>query len=107
MTDAEKLLWSELRWKKLWVKFLRQKPLFLYEEEEWFPRYCIPDFCSLDEKVIIEVDWAIHNIAEVYYLDIEKEYLLIQRWFIIIRIKNDEIFKNIDTVLKKIVASFP
>ncbi len=107
MTDAEKVLWEELKWKKLWVKFLRQKPIFLYEEQPWFPRYIIPDFCSLEHKIIIEVDGSIHRKQEVYMLDREKEKLLQQKNFIIIRIENSEIFKNIDTVLENIVASFP
>lgn len=107
MTEAEKILWNEIKWKKLWVKFLRQKPIFLYEEEKGFPRYCIPDFCSLEKKIVIEVDGEIHQREDVYQLDKEKELLLQQKWFIIIRIENDEISQNIDKVIEDIVASFP
>jgi len=107
MTDAEKLLWERIKWRKIGVKFLRQKPLFLYEEKPWFPRYCIPDFCSIKNKVIIEVDGAIHTIEDVCNLDQEKQFLLQEKWYKVIRIKNDEIFQNIDKVVEKIVASFP
>lgn len=107
MTQSEKLLWEELKWRKLWWKFLRQKPIFLYEEQEWFPRYCIPDFCNLENKILIEVDGNIHEDLEIYNLDREKEIFLKNKNFIVIRIKNNEIFENIDRVVENIVASFP
>jgi len=107
MTDAEKKLWEKIKWKKLWVKFLRQKPIYLYTEDTGHDRYIIPDFCVLDIKLIIEVDWEIHNKSEVYFLDRVKEGLLLQKWFKILRFKNEEILNNINIVIEKIVASFP
>lgn len=79
----------------------------MYEEEKGFPRYCIPDFCSLEKKMLIEVDGKIHQREDVCRLDKKKELLLKQKGFIIIRIENDEIFQNIDKVIENIVASFP
>ena len=107
MTESEKKLWKELQFRKTKYKFLRQKPIYLYTENSWLDRYVIPDFCCLELKLIIEVDWNIHNLKEIYELDIEKEKLLIQKWFKIIRITNQEIEKNISSSLKKIAASFP
>ncbi len=107
MTPAEKELWKHIRRNALWMKFLRQKPLFLYEEQPWLPRYVIPDFCSLEKKIILEVDGAVHTREDVYILDRAKEELLEQKGFIVIRIHNQEIFDTIDIVLEKIVASFP
>jgi len=106
-TESEKLLWDKLRTKNLWVKFLRQKPIYVYTEDNWLDRYVIPDFCSLEIKLIIEVDGNIHEKEEVYILDREKKKLLEKKWFRIIRIQNNEISENIDTVIEKIVASFP
>lgn len=107
MTDAEKVLWEKIKGRKVWVKFLRQKPIFLYEENKWFPRYCIPDFCNIEYKIIIEVDGNIHKKAEIYKLDNEKELLLQKKWYKIVRVKNDEIFEDMERVIDKIVASFP
>lgn len=101
MTESEKKLWKELQFRKTKYKFLRQKPIYLYTENSWLDRYVIPDFCCLELKLIIEVDWNIHNLKEIYELDIEKEKLLIQKWFKIIRITNQEIEKNISSSLKK------
>jgi len=30
MTVAEKIIWNELKDKKLWIKFLRQNPMYIY-----------------------------------------------------------------------------
>jgi very-short-patch-repair endonuclease len=106
-TESEKLLWKELNNKKINYKFLRQKPIYLFTENSWLDRYVIPDFCSLELKLIIEVDGEVHNSEEVYLLDLEKEKLLNQKWFKVLRIRNDEIQKDINLVLSKIKSSFP
>ena len=33
MTDSEKKLWNELKNQKLGVKFMRQRPLYVYTED--------------------------------------------------------------------------
>ena len=107
MTNSEELIWKELKIKKLWYKFLRQKSLYLYTENSWLDRYIIPDFCCLELKLVLEIDWNIHNKEDIYLIDLEKEKLLNKKWFSIIRIRNEEIENNIQIVLNKIVASFP
>ena len=103
MTEAEKLLWKELRAKRLnWIKFTRQAPTYVYTEDSLLDRYVIPDFLCCEHKLIIELDWSIHNLDEIYLLDKEKEKLLKNVWYRIIRFKNEEIFENIDSVLQKI-----
>ena len=107
MTDAEKVLWEEIRKKKiLWKIFYKQKPIFVYREDYWLNRYVIPDFVNLEDKIIIELDWNIHNIKEIYELDKYKEELLKKLWFTILRFKNDEIFNEKQNVIARIVASF-
>ena len=106
MTESEEVIWKLIKNKKLWYKFLRQKPIYLYTENSWLWRYIIPDFCCLELKLILEIDGNIHDKNEVYLLDLEKEKQLKQRWFKIIRIKNEEINQNIEWTIKKIVASF-
>jgi len=107
MTKSEELFWLKIKTKKLWYKFLRQKPIYLYTENSWLDRYIIPDFACLDLKIILEIDWNIHNKKEVYLLDLYKEKLLTKKWFKIIRISNNEIKSNLKSTIEKIVASFP
>lgn len=105
MTDSEVILWSFIKWWKLWVKFLRQKPIYVFTEDNWLDRYIIPDFFCYGKKIILEIDWNIHNLKEVYELDLYKEKLLLNMWFRIIRIKNYEIKNDINSVIKKIQNS--
>ena len=102
MTWAEKVLWIYINKKILNVKFLRQKPIFVYTENSWLNRFIISDFYCHSKKLIIEVDWNIHDNPEILKLDLHKEELLKNIWYNIIRIKNDDIFENIDNVIEKI-----
>ena len=101
-TAAEKELWSMIRAWKIWKKFYRQKPIFVLKENSWLDRYIIADFYSPENKLIIELDWEIHSNKEIYLLDREKEKLLKNRGYQIMRFKNDEIFEDIDNVIKRI-----
>ena len=107
MTESEGKIWLEIKNMKLGYKFLRQKPIYLYSENNWQERYIIPDFCCFELKLIIEIDWNIHDKIEICILDRIKEELIKQKWFSIIRIQNQDIKNNINNVIKKIVASFP
>ena len=102
MTEAEKNLWEKIRAKRLWIKFYRQRPVLVMTENSMLDRYIIPDFYSPDNKIIIEIDWSIHDIKEIYLLDLEKEKLLKNKWYKIIRFRNEEIFKNLGWVLEKL-----
>ena len=103
MTKPEEVLWKELKARKLnWLKFWRQSPTYVYTENSWLDRYVIPDFLCSEHKLIIELDWSIHNKPEVYFLDREKEKLLQNIWYTVIRFQNEEILQNLDTVLQKI-----
>jgi very-short-patch-repair endonuclease len=107
MTEAEKILWWKLKAKKLWwIKFQRQSPIYLFTENSWLDRYIIPDFICSQYKLIIELDWSIHNIKEIYELDLEKEKILKSLWYKVIRFENEEVFGNIDKVLEKIMENF-
>ena len=107
MTEAEKILWEEIRKKKiLWKIFYKQKLIFVYKEDYWLDRYVIPDFVNMEDKIIIELNWGIHNLKEIYELDKIKEKLLENLWFIILRFKNDEVLNSKKIVLEKIAASF-
>jgi very-short-patch-repair endonuclease len=100
MTESEVILWNFIKDKKLWVKFLRQKPIFVFTENNWLDRYIISDFYCFKKKLILEIDWEIHNLKEIYELDLYKENLLKNMWFKIIRIKNEDIKINLNNVIK-------
>lgn len=107
MTKSEEILWNALKLRKVKYKFLRQKPMYLYSEDSWLERYIIADFCSLELKLIIEVDGNIHNQEEIALLDREKEKLLTQKWFRVLRFTNDEITNHLNIVINVISESFP
>jgi len=102
MTEAEKILWEHVKDKKISYKINRQTPIYLYTEDSWVDRYIIVDFYCAKKKLIIELDWWIHDIQEIYILDKEKEKLLLQSGYKILRFKNKEIFESIDKVISKI-----
>jgi len=108
MTETEKILWNKLKSKQLKnIKFIRQMPVYVYTENSWLDRYIIPDFLCREFKLIIELDWSIHNLKKIYELDKYKEKLLLNLWYTIIRFKNEEIYNNLEKSLNKIAASFP
>ncbi len=99
MTESEKLLWSELRGKKvLGLRFLRQHPI-IYKGNLRRYNYFIADFYCDKKKLIIELDGQIHEKTEEYdkFRDDELKEIGIQT----LRIKNDEL-KNMNNVLAKI-----
>ena len=102
MTKSEVILWQYIKSWKLWVKFLRQKPIYVFSENNWLDRFLIPDFYCYEKKLIIEIDGSIHYLKEVINLDIEKEKILNNLWYKVIRITNNEINNNIKNALLKI-----
>ncbi len=99
MTPEEKLLWANLRNRKLkGLKFLRQHPV-VYDTIKNKPKFFIPDFYCAEKKLIIEVDGKIHDFQKDY--DQRREEILTNMGLRIIRFKNEE-FKDISAVLRKI-----
>lgn len=102
MTKAEIELWSHIKNKNIWVRFMRQKPIYVYTEDNWLDRFIIADFYCAEKDLVIELDWEIHLEKEVLELDKVKEKLLENKWIKVIRFRNEEVFKNIWEVLEKI-----
>jgi very-short-patch-repair endonuclease len=93
MTEAESLLWSRLRRKGvLNIKFRRQQVI------EGF----IVDFYCEPAKLIIEVDGSIHNTEKQKAIDEHRRHVFLSRGLKEIRFVNEEIFSDIDSVIKKI-----
>jgi len=102
MTKSEIRLWARIKNEHLWVKFLRQKPIYMFTEDSWWERYIIPDFYCSEKQVIIEVDGWVHDVKEVLELDREKENLLKLQWIQVIRVTNDEVLKDTDQCVIKL-----
>ena len=103
LTQAESYLWENIRkWKILWKQFQKQKPIFVYEEDSWLPRYIIADFYCSENKLIIELDWSVHSNKEVLELDKHKEMLLKNIWYKVIRFTNDEVLNNLEETFQTI-----
>ena len=96
-TQAEKLLWSALRNKKLNnFKFIRQYPI-IFEINNQKINF-IADFYCAKKKLIIELDGKIHKKQKEY--DEYRTELLKIKNYIIIRFDNELIEHNLENVLK-------
>jgi len=91
-TEAEKILWNQLRNKRLGEKFYRQFGIENF----------IVDFCCWGRKLIIELDGEIHDQKDIAEHDQFRQDNLEALNFKIIRFKNKEILNNINSVLEKI-----
>jgi len=92
MTPAEKILWKHLKANRLQgLHFRRQQVVHGY----------YPDFYCHQYELIVEVDGDIHEFQKEY--DTEREEYLKSLGFRIIRFKNEEIQKDLKTVLQRIV----
>ena len=93
-TEAEKVLWEQLRGRKLNdLKFRRQHSIHQF----------IADFYCHELKLVIELDGNIHQLKDVAHYDDYREKLITEFGLKVIRFSNEEVFKNIDAVLQKIV----
>ena len=92
-TEAEDLLWQEVRNSNLGFQIRRQHYVGNF----------IADFICLEKRLIIEVDGGYHNTSEQIKLDEERTLVLEQKYlFKVIRFKNDEVINSINVVLTKI-----
>ncbi len=93
-TDAEKVLWQQLRNRRLnGYKFKRQVPI----------NYFIVDFLCPSEKLIIELDGGQH--AEQVEYDQKRTAYLQRKIFIVVRFWNNDVLTNIDGVLESLTLT--
>jgi 2-C-methyl-D-erythritol 2,4-cyclodiphosphate synthase len=76
----------------LGVHFRRQHPVYGY----------IPDFVSLKNQIIIEIDGGYHLEGEQPEKDAERTRYLNQAGFVVLRFTNEEVLCDIDSVLEDI-----
>ena len=94
LIHAERLLWYYLRGRRDY-SFRKQAPIGNY----------VVDFLCVGKKLIIELDGAQHGDARHHTHDAVRDKFLTQHGYRIIRFWNDEIFKNIDSVLHAIYVA--
>ncbi len=91
-TEAENMLWQNLRNNKLGVIIRRQYPIENF----------IVDFACLAPKLIIEIDGVYHLEKEQADYDEARENRIKTYGFKILRFTNEQVLKNTETVLETI-----
>ncbi len=100
-TEAEKVFWERVRNKKTGYKFKRQKLLSIYTGNKL--RFFIADFFCQELHLVVELDGKIHeNQIE---RDRTRDSIINMMNYRVIRIKNDEILKNLELILNDILPS--
>jgi very-short-patch-repair endonuclease len=96
MTEAENILWKELRANRLsGYHFRRQQIISGF----------IVDFYCHKTSLIVEVDGGIHDKTE--FSDVERDTILERQGFRVLRLKNEEVKNDLNDVMKRIeVACF-
>ncbi len=93
LTEAEKKLWYYLKsYRKKGIKFRRQQPIGPY----------FPDFVCLDKKIIVELDGGQHFASKN---DKIRDDWFKREGFIVLRFWNNEVLKNIEGVVSKILEN--
>lgn len=94
MTDAERLLWQQLRKQQTGFKFRRQFPLGPY----------ILDFVSLDVRLCLEIDGGQHAGNRD---DVARDHFVQSQGFKVLRFWNKEVLGNIEGVMQIIGMHLP
>jgi len=95
MTKSETVLWKYIKGEQLLVKFRRQVSIQNY----------IVDFYCPQLKLIVEVDGSTHNEEEVFKKDVERDKILKDLGFEIIRYNSERIFNNLNEVLSDLYTT--
>jgi len=92
-TNAERLLWSHLRRNAVeGFHFRRQVPLCGY----------IADFACFEVRLIVEIDGATHSSVREMDNDERRDARLRAGGFVVARVGNEDVYKNLDGVLETI-----
>ena len=93
MTEAEVILWSQLRKKQVnGFRFLRQRPIGNY----------IVDFICKEANLVVEIDGDYHYQANQQEYDSEREAYLRGLGICMLHVTNDAVKSDLQGVLKKI-----
>lgn len=90
-TRSEAMLWQALRGKKLdGIKFRRQQPIGNF----------VVDFYNSVYRLVVEVDGSVHDSQ--IELDRERQTILEQLGLNVLRVKSEDVEKNLSSVLETI-----
>ena len=96
MTPMERLLWAELRNRKLdGIKFRRQHPIESF----------VLDFYAPEVSLAVELDGDVHDLPERREADKRRQTRLEAIGITVLRITNLEAAQNMDVTLNKIRAA--
>ena len=95
-TNAENLLWKQLKNKKIkGLRFRRQHPI-----DEF-----IVDFFCPKAMLVIELDGGIHDSDAQHERDLERTKILNRHGLKVIRFSNEDIEQNIMEVISRIIEN--
>ncbi len=93
-TETEKIMWESLRGRRLnGLKFRRQHP---YE-------HYVLDFFCVEHQLVVELDGSVHDVSDQAAYDEERTRFLNEHDLRVIRFRNEEVKKNLPSVLQKII----
>ena len=93
-TETEKIMWESLRGRRLnGLKFRRQHP---YE-------HYVLDFFCVEHQLAVELDGSVHDVLDQVKYDEERTRFLNERGLRVIRFRNEDVKKNLASVLQRIV----
>ncbi len=92
-TLCEKILWQELRKKRL--------NRFIFRRQHPISRFIVDFYCH-ELRLVIEVDGSVHDSEEQKEKDLNRTAELANLGLTVIRFRNEEILKNERKVSKKI-----
>ena len=87
-TEAEAVLWQELRAGQFEVRFRRQPVLGYY----------IADFACLSHRVVVEVDGPIHDAPEARAADGLRTETLEAAGYLVLRFSNEDVLHRLSAV---------
>lgn len=98
MTDAERRLWQALR------RELPEAPGTHFRRQMAIGRYVV-DFVCLGERLIIEVDGAVHDDVHQRQHDAARDACLRDQNFRVMRVTNKDVMLDMPSVLRRIAMA--
>lgn len=96
MTDAERMLWSKVRYKQMKGHlFYRQKPIGNF----------IVDFYCPKGHLVLEVDGGQHYTEAGQAKDNKRDQYLAEKGLRVLRFSDKDVLENLDDIVEKIYAS--
>ena len=102
MTPEEDLLWQKLRNGGIKGKKLRRQHPIIYDTIGWKKYFYIADFYYACKKLVIELDGKHHEFGDQKEYDKARDAIMIEMGIKILRIKNEEVWGDLNKVIEKI-----